>query len=81
MTREAGWVFPPRDPGASGIWFNLILYTKGWTGAGEGSRTTLFYALPVEVGFDAPALRPREFSDVLNEIVREIRITAAKPVS
>ena len=66
-----------------------------WLGAAlSGSRTTLFYALPVEVGcwwvpvlrvgtdcFGAPALRPREFSDVLNEIVHEIRVTAAKPVS
>lgn len=66
-----------------------------WLGAAlSGSRTTLFYALPVEVGcwwvpvlrvgtecFGDPALRPREFSDVLNEIVYEIRITAAKPVS
>jgi hypothetical protein len=59
-----------------------------------GSRTTLFYALPVEVGcwwvpvlrvgsecFGDPALRPREFSDVLNEIVDEIRKAAAKTVS
>jgi hypothetical protein len=66
-----------------------------WLGAAlSGSRTTLFYALPVEVGcwwvpvlrvgtecFGAPALRPREFSDVLNEIVHEIRATAAKPAS
>ena len=66
-----------------------------WLGAAlSGSRTTLFYALPVEVGcwwvpvlrvgtdcFGAPAMRPREFSDVLNEIVHEIRATAAKPVS
>lgn len=59
----------------------------------SGSRTTLFYALPVEVGcwwvpilkvgrdcFGTPALRPREFFDVLNEIVDEIRTTAAKTV-
>jgi hypothetical protein len=66
-----------------------------WLGAAlSGSRTTLFYALPVEVGcwwvpvlrvgsecFGDPALRPREFSDVLNEIVDEIRKTAAKTVS
>jgi hypothetical protein len=66
-----------------------------WLGAAlSGSRTTLFYALPVEIGcwwvpvlrvgtecFGAPALRPREFSDVLNEIVHEIRATAAKPAS
>jgi len=66
-----------------------------WLGAAlSGSRTTLFYALPVEVGcwsvpilrvgtecFGAPALRPSEFSDVLNEIVDEIRTTAAKTVS
>jgi hypothetical protein len=64
-----------------------------WLGALLGSRTTLFYALPVEVGcwwvpvlrggadcFGAPALRPREFFDVLNEIVHEIRTTAAKTV-
>jgi hypothetical protein len=66
-----------------------------WLGAAlSGSRTTLFYALPVEVGcwwvpilrggtecFGAPALRPREFCDVLNEIVNEIRTTAAKTMS
>jgi len=66
-----------------------------WLGAAlSGSRTTLFYALPVEVGcwwvpvlrigtdcFGAPALRPREFADVLNEIVHEIRTNAAKLVS
>lgn len=65
-----------------------------WLGAALlGSRATLFYALPVEVGcwwvpvlrvgtdcLGAPALRPREFSDLLNEIVHEIRTTAAKPV-
>jgi hypothetical protein len=65
-----------------------------WLGAAlSGSRTTLFYALPVEVGcwwvpvlragtdcFGTPALRPREFFDVLNEIVHEIRTTAAKTV-
>jgi len=66
-----------------------------WLGtAVSGSRTTLFYALPVEVGcwwvpilrfgiecLGAPALRPREFSDVLNEIVDEIKQTGAKTVS
>jgi len=66
-----------------------------WLGAAlAGSRTSLFYALPVEVGcwwvpvlrvgsecFGDPALRPREFSDVLNEIVDEIRKAAAKTVS
>jgi hypothetical protein len=59
-----------------------------------GSRTTLFYALPVEVGcwwvpvlrvgaecFGAAALRPREFSDALTGIVDEIRATAAKAAS
>ena len=65
-----------------------------WLGAAlSGSRTTLFYALPVEVGcwwvpvlrigtecLGSPALRPREFSYVLNEIVEEIRTTAAKGV-
>jgi hypothetical protein len=52
----------------------------------SGSRTTLFYALPVEVGcwwvpvlrigaecVGATALRPSEFSDVLDELVEEIR--------
>jgi len=51
-----------------------------------GSRTTLFYVLPVEVGcwwvpvlrigavcVGASALRPSEFSDVLDELVEEIR--------
>jgi hypothetical protein len=51
-----------------------------------GSRTTLFYALPVEVGclwvpvlrigaecVGAYALRPSEFSTVLDELVEEIR--------
>jgi hypothetical protein len=50
-----------------------------------GSRTTLFYALPVEVGcwwvpvlrigaecVGVSALRPSEFSDVLDELVEEI---------
>jgi hypothetical protein len=82
--------------------FDIVLITHriegsstDWLGAAlSGSRTTLFYALPVEVGcwwvpvlrvglecFGDPALRPREFSDVLNEIVDEIRKTAAKTVS
>ena len=73
--------------------FDIVLTTHrieecstDWLGAAlSGSRTTLFYALPVEVGcwwvpvlrvgrecFGAPALRPREFADVLNEIVDEI---------
>ena len=76
--------------------FDIVLITHriegsgtDWLGAAlSGSRTTLFYALPVEVGcwwvpvlrvgtecFGDPALRPREFSDVLNEIVDEIRTT------
>jgi hypothetical protein len=79
--------------------FDIVLITHriegsstDWLGAAlSGSRTTLFYALPVEVGcwwvpvlrvgtecFGDPALRPREFSDVLNEIVDEIRTTAAQ---
>jgi hypothetical protein len=58
-----------------------------------GSRTTLFYVLPVEVGcwwvpvlrvgagcFGAPALRPREFYDALTGIIDEIRATPAKTV-
>jgi len=82
--------------------FDIVLITHriegsstDWLGAAlSGSRTTLFYALPVEVGcwwvpvlrvgsecFGDPALRPREFSDVLNEIVDEIRKAAAKTVS
>ncbi len=57
----------------------------------SGSRTTLFYMLPVEVGcwwvpilrigaecFGCRALRPREFSDDLDRIVHEIRATASK---
>ncbi len=65
-----------------------------WLGAAlSGSRTTLFYMLPVEVGcwwvpvlrvgaecFGSPALRPREFSDGLDRIVDEIRATASKTV-
>ncbi len=63
-----------------------------WLGAAlSGSRTTLFYMFPVEVGcwwvpvlrigaecFGCPALRPREFSDDLDRIVHEIRATASK---
>jgi hypothetical protein len=66
-----------------------------WLGAAlSGSRTTLFYALPVEVGcwwvpvlrfgaecLGSPALRPREFADALDRIVDEIRTTVAKKVS
>jgi hypothetical protein len=76
--------------------FDIVLITHriegsstDWLGAAlSSSRTTLFYALPVEIGcwwvpvlrvgtecFGDPALRPREFSDVLNEIVDEIRKT------
>jgi hypothetical protein len=52
----------------------------------SGSRTTLFYALPVEKGswwvpilkvgeecFGAPALRPTEFSKVLDEVLEQIK--------
>ena len=55
----------------------------------SGSATTLFYALRVEVGywwvpilrlgeecFGAPVLRPSEFVDTLNEVLREIRAEA-----
>ena len=74
--------------------FDIVLTTHriegnstDWLGAAlSGSRATLFYALPVEVGcwwvpvlrvgaecFGAPALRPREFSDALDKLVEEIR--------
>jgi hypothetical protein len=52
----------------------------------SGSRTTLFYALPVERGcwwvpilrvgeecFGAPALRPAEFSSALDEVIEQIK--------
>jgi hypothetical protein len=52
----------------------------------SGSRTTLFYALPVERGcwwvpilrvgeecFGAPALRPAEFSAALDEVIEQIK--------
>jgi hypothetical protein len=69
--------------------------STNWLGAAlSGSRTTLFYALPVEVGcwwvpvlrfgaecLGSPALRPREFADALDGIVDEIRTTVAKKVS
>ena len=55
----------------------------------SGSPTTLFYALRVEVGywwvpilrlgeecFGAPALRPSEFANALDEVVKEIRADA-----
>lgn len=62
-----------------------------WLGAAlSGSRASLFYMLPVEVGcwwvpvlrlgldcLGSPALRHGEFFDVLNEIVDEIRVAAA----
>lgn len=62
-----------------------------WLGAAlSGSRASLFYMLPVEVGcwwvpvlrtgvdcLGSPALRHGEFFDVLNEIVDEIRAAAA----
>ena len=56
----------------------------------SGSPTTLFYALRVEVGcwwvpilrlgeecFGAPALRPSEFANALDEVLKEIRADAA----
>src|ERR1700688_4738585 len=56
----------------------------------SGSRTTLFYALPVEKGcwwvpilkvgeecFGASALRPTEFSKVLFEVVEQIKASFA----
>jgi hypothetical protein len=62
-----------------------------WLGAAlSGSRASLFYMLPVEVGcwwvpvlrtgvdcLGVPALRHGEFFDALNEIVDEIRAAAA----
>jgi hypothetical protein len=52
----------------------------------SGSRTTLFYALPVERGcwwvpilrvgeecFGAPALRPTEFANALDEVIEQIK--------
>ena len=52
----------------------------------SGSRSTLFYALPVETGcwwvpilkvgeecFGAPALRPTEFANALDEVVEQIQ--------
>lgn len=52
----------------------------------SGSTTTLFYALRVEVGywwvpilrlgeecFGAPVLRPNEFANALDEVLKEIR--------
>jgi hypothetical protein len=72
----------PRIEGSSTDWLGAAL---------SGSRATLFYVLPVEVGcwwvpvlrvgaecFGAPALRPREFSEALDGIVDEIRTTATK---
>jgi hypothetical protein len=60
----------------------------------SGSRTTLFYALPVEVGcwwvpvlrigaecVGAAALRPHGFCDVLDELVEEIRAAVLKRAS
>ena len=56
----------------------------------RGSPTTLFYALRVEVGywwvpilrsgeecFGAPALRPSEFADALDDVLKKIRVEAA----
>src|ERR1700722_19856620 len=58
----------------------------------SGSRTTLFYALPVEKGcwwvpilkvgeecFGAPALRPTEFAYVLDEVLGQIKAGFASP--
>jgi hypothetical protein len=55
----------------------------------SGSLTTLFYALRVEVGFwwvpflrlgeecfGAPVLRPSEFANALDEVLKEIRAEA-----
>jgi len=57
----------------------------------SGSPTTLFYALRVEVGcwwvpllrlgeecFGAPALRPSEFADALDEVLKEIRANSTR---
>jgi hypothetical protein len=57
----------------------------------SGSPTTLFYALRVEVGFwwvpplrlgeecfGAPALRPSEFTNALDEVLKEIRADAIR---
>ena len=56
----------------------------------SGSRTTLFYALPVEKGcwwvpilnigeecFGAPALRPTEFANALDEVLEQIKASFA----
>jgi len=60
----------------------------------RGSSTTLFYALRLEVGcwwvpllrlgeecFGAPALRPSEFGNTLDEILKEIRAACVKTPS
>jgi hypothetical protein len=66
-----------------------------WLGAAlSGSRASLFYMLPVEVGcwwvpvlrvgldcLGSPALRHGEIFDALNEIVDEIRAATATIVS
>lgn len=70
----------PRIEGSSTDWLGAAL---------SGSRASLFYMLPVEVGcwwvpilrtgvdcFGSPALRHGEFFDVLREIVDEIRAAA-----
>jgi hypothetical protein len=57
----------------------------------SGSPTTLFYALRVEVGcwwvpllrlgeecFGAPALRPSEFANALDDVLQEIRADATR---
>jgi hypothetical protein len=54
----------------------------------SGSRSTLFYALPIEKGcwwvpilkagkecFGAPALRPAEFAEALDEVLEQIKVS------
>jgi hypothetical protein len=78
--------------------FDLVLAVHNTRGANTeclgglltGSRTSLFFALPVEQScwwvpilrlgqdcFGAPALRPGEFTIALDEILKEIRADAA----
>jgi hypothetical protein len=77
--------------------FDLVLSLHPSRGVGcpslgvllSGSRTTLFYALRVEVGywwvpmlrlgeecFEATVLRPGEFASSLDEVLKEIRAVA-----
>jgi hypothetical protein len=79
--------------------FDIVLTTPrieggstDWLGAAlSGSRATLFYVFPVEVGcwwvpvlrigaecVGASALRPSEFSDVLDELIGETRAAVTK---